>query len=180
MSWERIEQPLLVTYFSGVRRGEMPRSGGDTRAGGHGALPLPTRRAARGADPGRAAAPSVRRLTVRVVRRRMMTAAAHSSAPASASASPSSVGTRDGGPTPTDGTPGGGTAAATRRAADVSLPELGSVCVSADLVAVLSIDPSPSTRTVMWSVVVAPSASAPMVHTPPPGSYAPALALELT
>src|SRR5450631_1421914 len=110
----------------------------------------------------------------------MMRAAAHSSAPASASASPSSVATPDGGPTPTDGTPGGGTAAATRRAADVSLPRLGSVCVSPDLVAVLSIDPSPATRTVMWSVAVAPSASAPIVHTPPTGSYVPAVALEFT
>jgi hypothetical protein len=46
MSWERIEQPLLVTYFSGVRRGELPRwsAGGFGGMGLEGAVTLATNR----------------------------------------------------------------------------------------------------------------------------------------
>jgi hypothetical protein len=62
----------------------------------------------------------------------------------------------------------------------VSLPGLGSVCVSPDLVAVFRITPIAASRTVMCNVAVPSTANDPTVHIPVAGSYAPCDALELT
>jgi hypothetical protein len=68
-----------------------------------------------------------------------------------------------------DGTGGVGAEATVILTEDTSLPGTGSDCVSPDFVAVLEMTPAAASRTVIWSVAVAPTAREPTVHSPMAG-----------